>query len=355
MPNRASNTHWSAAVVAIMSALPAFTAPSPVAERAPRTGLVYHESYLQHDTGGWHPERAARLVAILTRLKESGTLSGLALLEPSPAPVEWLTTIHTPEYVREVEESCKLGNGPLHSRDTPISSRSYEVARLAAGGVLTAIDAVMTGKVRNAFCAIRPPGHHALANRAMGFCLFNNVAIGARYVQRKHGLKKVLIVDWDVHHGNGTQAAFYEDPTVLYFSTHHSPFYPGTGSADERGTGEGAGYTVNVPLPAGAGDAEYLRAFREVLKPKALAFHPDFVLVSAGFDAHEADPLGGMKVTTAGFAEMTTLVREIAEECCAGRLVSVLEGGYDLDALADSVSAHLAVLQGPRQPRSGSR
>jgi len=347
MPYRPLSIHWSAAVVATMSALPAFTAPSPVFERAPQTGLVYDALYLQHDTGGWHPERAARLTAILARLKESGALPGLTVLEPAPASTEWLTTIHTPEYVREVEQACERGDGVLHSRDTPLSARSFEVACLAAGGVLTAVDAVLAGEVRSAFCAVRPPGHHALANRSMGFCLFNNVAVGARYAQRKHGLKKVLIVDWDVHHGNGTQAAFDEDPTVLYFSTHQHPCYPGTGSAEERGTGEGTGYTVNVPLPAGAGDAEYLRVFREVLKPQALAFHPDFVFVSAGFDAHEADPLGGMKVTTNGFAELTAVVREIAEECCAGRLVSVLEGGYDLDALADSVAAHLSVLQRP--------
>jgi len=312
-----------------------------------RTGLVYQELFLEHDTGKTHPEQPARLTAILRRLKETGMLPTLTLLEPSPAPLQWVETIHRREYLREVQRGCEFGQRFLHSPDTPVSARSYEVALLAAGGVLTAIDAVLAGRVRNAFCAIRPPGHHALPDRAMGFCLFNNVAIGARYVQQAHGLQRVLIVDWDVHHGNGTQAVFEDDPTVLYFSVHQHPFYPGTGNEDEQGFGQGGGYTVNVPLPAGCGDQEYLAALREVLRPKALAFHPDFVLVSAGFDAHEDDPLGGMRVTAQGFAQMTAVVREIAEESCRGRLVSVLEGGYDLEGLAVSVAAHISALQQP--------
>ncbi|HEX29514.1 TPA: histone deacetylase, partial [Candidatus Poribacteria bacterium] len=197
---------------------------------------------------------------------------------------------------------------------------------------------------KNVFCAIRPPGHHALKSRAMGFCLFNNVAIGARYIQRKYGLSKVLIVDWDVHHGNGTQAIFYDDPTALYFSTHQYPFYPGTGSREERGIGKGEGYTVNVPLPAGSGDEEYVRIFEEILRPKAIQFDPDFILISAGFDPYEDDPIGGMRVTPEGFAELTKIVKEIAEECCEGRLVSVLEGGYNLEGLAESVEAHILAL-----------
>ena len=202
----------------------------------------------------------------------------------------------------------------------------------------------MDGKVRNAFCAVRPPGHHALKDRAMGFCLFNNVAIAASYIQKKHKLGKVLIVDWDVHHGNGTQAAFYDDPSVFYFSAHQSPFYPGTGSAEERGAGKGVGFTLNVPLPAGCGDAEYKKAFLEKLKPAAAAFQPDFVLVSAGFDAAKDDLLGRMKVTPEGYAELTRIVKGIAEQHCQGRLVSVLEGGYNLEGLAASVEAHVRVL-----------
>lgn len=317
----------------------------------PKTGFIYHDIYLQHKTGAAHPEKPQRLTAIVTRLKETvlgehaGSPLQLVTPEPSPDPTEWIAAIHTPQYVARVRKSCQDGVEYLDSMDTPISRESYEAAAAAVGGVLSAIDGVMQGKIRNAFCAVRPPGHHALKDRAMGFCIFNNVAIGARYIQGKYGLSRVLIVDWDVHHGNGTQWAFYDDPTVLYFSTHQYPFYPGTGSEEQKGTGKGFGYTVNVPLPAGCGDEEYVRAFEELLKPRALEFDPDFVLISAGFDAHEDDPLGGMNVTANGFAKMTSIVKEIAEKCCEGRIVSVLEGGYSLDGLADSVDAHISVLQ----------
>jgi acetoin utilization deacetylase AcuC-like enzyme len=215
---------------------------------------------------------------------------------------------------------------------------------LAVGGALQAVDQVVDRRVRNAFVALRPPGHHAERDRAMGFCLFNNVAIAARYAQQQYGLKRVLIVDWDVHHGNGTQHAFEDDPSVLFFSTHQYPFYPGTGRASERGNGPGLGYTVNVPLAAGCGDQEYIEVFEKILYPAAQAFRPDLVLISAGFDAHREDPLAGMLVTEGGYERMTTIVREIAEQCCAGRLVSLLEGGYNLEALARSVERHLRTL-----------
>jgi acetoin utilization deacetylase AcuC-like enzyme len=226
----------------------------------------------------------------------------------------------------------------------PICARSYEVARAAVGGVLAACDAVVRGDVRNAFCAIRPPGHHALRDKAMGFCLFNNVAIAARYLQKKHGMSKILIVDWDVHHGNGTQDAFYEDGSVMYFSTHLSPFYPGTGAAEERGRGKGSGLIVNVPLAAGAGDPEVLRAYEDKLKPAALAFKPDFVLISCGFDSHENDTLGRLAITTEGFGKMTRIVKEIAAASAGGRLVSMLEGGYTLENLAASAAIHVKTL-----------
>jgi acetoin utilization deacetylase AcuC-like enzyme len=238
----------------------------------------------------------------------------------------------------------------VDSPDSPASADSYQVALNAVGGVQSAIDAVVEGKIRNAFCAIRPPGHHALKDKAMGFCLFNNVAIAAKYIQQKHRLAKVLIVDWDVHHGNGTQAIFDEDPMVLYFSIHQSPFYPGTGSAGDIGVGKGLGSKINVPLPAGCGDADYKKAFEERLKPAAAAFKPDFVLVSAGFDAANGDLLGGMKVTPQGYAELTRIVKGIAEASCNGRLVSMLEGGYDTEALAASVEAHVRVLIGSAAP-----
>jgi len=309
-----------------------------------RTGFVYGEIYLEHKTGPDHPEAPERLTSIVRRLEKTGLLERLVRIPPVAADTKWLTEVHTPQYVARVRRSCEEGQGWVDTPDAPASKESYRVALAAAGGVLEAIDAVMEGKVRNAFCAVRPPGHHALEDEAMGFCLFNNVAIAARYVQKKHRLAKVLIVDWDVHHGNGTQAIFYDDPTVLYFGVHQSPFYPGTGAADEKGEGPGLGYTVNVPLPAGSGDAVFKRAFDEKLRPAAREFKPDFVLVSSGFDAHEDDLLGRMLVTSEGFAELTRIVREIADKNCRGRLVSMLEGGYGPTGPAAGAEAHLRAL-----------
>ncbi len=309
-----------------------------------KTGFVYGDVYLRHKTSAGHPERPERLTAIVNRLRETGLLKQLVRVEPRRAASEWITTEHALEYVARVAIACREGTSHIDTLDVSVSPQSYDVALQAVGGVLAAVDAVMAGKVRSAFCAVRPPGHHALRDKAMGFCLFGNVALAARYIQNKHGLKKVLIVDWDVHHGNGTQAMTYADPTVLYFSIHQYPFYPGTGAADEKGEGKGLGFTVNVPLPAGCGDAEYKKAFEEVLAPAAQRFRPDFVLISAGFDAHADDPLGGMKVTANGFADLTRIVKRIAAASAHGRIVSVLEGGYDLNGLAASVEAHLRVL-----------
>ncbi len=239
-------------------------------------------------------------------------------LKPRLAEQGWLTAVHTREHVAALRQLHENGDRFAGSRDTPVSESSYEVAVLAAGGVLVAVDAVMAGEVRNAFCAVRPPGHHATQDRAMGFCLLNNVAIAARYIQQKHKLPKVLIVDWDVHHGNGTQDIFYEDPSVFYFSIHQYPFYPGSGSADERGAGEGQGSVLNVPLPAGSGDAEYQQAFTQKLLPAARQFRPDFVLISAGFDAHQDDLLGSMKVTSAGFGRLTAIVGRLPRSIATG-------------------------------------
>jgi acetoin utilization deacetylase AcuC-like enzyme/formylglycine-generating enzyme required for sulfatase activity len=308
------------------------------------TGLVYDEVYLKHRTNLGHPERPERLTAIIARLKAKGLWDRLTLISPAPAPLEWITAIHAPEYVAHVRKGCEEGIGYMDSGDTPVSAESYEAALKAAGGVMAAVDAVAAGKVRNAFCAVRPPGHHALKARAMGFCLFNNVAIAARYAQKKDGLAKVLIVDWDVHHGNGTQDAFYDDGTILQFDVHRAPFYPGSGAEAEKGRGKGLGFKINVPLPAGSGNEVYKQVFEEKLRAPAMAFKPDIVFISAGFDAAEGDPLGGMKITPAGYAAMTRTVRAIADQCCQGRLVSVLEGGYDLEALAASVEAHIRVL-----------
>lgn len=310
----------------------------------PKTGWVYHDIFGDHRTTEGHPESSQRLTAIVERLKASGLQNEMVRLPVTPAETKWLHTIHTPAYVKRVRRSCEEGERYLDSPDVPISPKSYEAAVMAVGGVLAAVDAVVQGEIRNAFCAVRPPGHHALSDEAMGFCVFNNVAIAVRYAQEQHNLSKILIVDWDVHHGNATQAAFYDDPNVLYFSVHQWPFYPGSGAAEETGSGKGLGLTINVPLPAGSGDADYLEAFESKLRPAALAFEPDFVFVSAGFDAHENDTLGSMKVTTEGFGQLTRIVKQIAENCCAGRIVSVLEGGYDLDGLAASVETHIRVL-----------
>ncbi len=313
-------------------------------EAKSKTGFVYDDIYLQHQTTPGHPERPERLTAIVERLKTTGLYPRLVPIAPRAAALKWIETIHMPAYVTRVQRSCAEGERYLDSGDTPISTKSCDVAVRASGGVLAAVDAVMRGDVTNAFCAVRPPGHHATADRAMGFCIFNNVAIGTRYVQQEYKLAKVLIVDWDVHHGNGTQAAFYDDPGVLYFSVHQYPFYPGSGSEAEKGRGKGLNYTLNVPLPAGSGDDEYVEVFEKRLRPAALAFGPDFVFISAGFDAHEDDTLGGMKVTTEGFGKLSRTVKQIADRCCQGRLVSVLEGGYGLDGLAASVETHLRVL-----------
>jgi acetoin utilization deacetylase AcuC-like enzyme len=311
------------------------------------TGFVYDPVYLKHQTGLGHPERSERLTAIVERLKTNGMLAQLTAIKPMPASLEWISTVHSPDYIERVKNESRSGQGYVDSPDSPAGRDSFEVAQMAAGAPLAAIDEVMTGRVRNAFCAVRPPGHHALKNRAMGFCLFNNVAIAARYLQQKYRLARVLIVDWDVHHGNGTQAMFYDDPSVFYFSTHQFPFYPGTGFAEETGSGKGVGYTLNVPLRAGCGDAEYLRAFEEKLKPAADAFKPNFVLVSAGFDAAQNDLLGGMRISPNGFAALTRIVKKIAEQHCQGRLVALLEGGYNLESLAASVEAHVRALQEP--------
>ncbi len=312
--------------------------------QAPRTGLLYDDIYLRHDTGPGHPERPQRLTAIMERLEKSGLLDKLVRLKPRKASLDWITTVHRPRYVENVKRSCEAEIGWVDSPDAPASAESYEIALAAAGGVLAAADAVMAGDIRNAFCAVRPPGHHAVPNQAMGFCLFNNVAVAARYLQKKHELSKILIVDWDVHHGNGTQDIFYEDPSVFYFSVHRHPFYPGSGSESETGSGDGLGFTLNVPLPGGSDDEDYERVFEKIFEPAALKFAPDFVIVSAGFDAHKLDPLGGMDVSGAQFGEMTRVVKRVAQKCCQDRLLAVLEGGYSLEGLAESAEDHVHVL-----------
>src|SRR5713226_5516890 len=297
--------------------------------QARQTGLLFDEVYLGHLAGNTgHPERPERLTAIRDGLEKAGLLKTLYRIAPRRVTDEELQLVHKPSYVALVrrELSNLQGLRELSTGDTLASPGSLQAAEFAAGGVLNVIDAVMAGKVRNAFAAVRPPGHHATPDRGMGFCIFNNVAIAARYLQKKHGIGRVLIVDWDYHHGNGTQDIFYNDGSVFYFSTHHYGAYPGTGSAAETGAGPGAGKILNVPMPPGAGDAEFLQAYETKLVPAARQFKPDFILVSAGFDSMRNDLLGQFNITPQGYAAMTRVVMKLADEFSHGRVVSVLEG-----------------------------
>ncbi len=309
-----------------------------------RTGFVYHSDYLKHDMGVGHPESPDRLRAIVSRLKAGGVLDRLVLIEPTSVADEWITQVHKVSYLTSLKSRAPVSGRVSLDPDTSISAGSLPAAYLAAGGVLAAADAIMAGTVDHAFCAIRPPGHHAESDRAMGFCLFNNVAIAARYLQRRHGVARVLIVDWDVHHGNGTQHTFDDDPSVLFFSTHQYPHYPGTGRATERGKGRGEGLTINVPMSAGQGDEDYREIFERVLVPAADAYKPEFVLISAGFDAHRDDPLASMGLTEEGYATLTGIVAGIARRHSKSRVLSCLEGGYNLNALAASVERHVVAL-----------
>ncbi len=309
-----------------------------------RTGFVYHSDYLKHDMGVGHPESPDRLRAIVSRLKAGGVLDRLVLIEPTSVADEWITQVHKASYLTSLKSRAPVSGRVSLDPDTSISAGSLPAAYLAAGGVLAAADAIMAGTVDHAFCAIRPPGHHAESDRAMGFCLFNNVAIAARYLQRRHGVARVLIVDWDVHHGNGTQHTFDDDPSVLFFSTHQYPHYPGTGRATERGKGKGEGLTINVPMSAGQGDEDYREIFERVLVPAADAYKPEFVLISAGFDAHRDDPLASMGLTEEGYAALTGIVAGIARRHSKSRVLSCLEGGYNLNALAASVERHVVAL-----------
>ena len=320
--------------------------PSSPATVAPRVAFVYHPACLGHSNGPGHPERKERVTAIRGHLEAGGLLSRLEVVEPSPCPIERLTRVHEPEYVEAIRRACERGPIGLDP-DTSVSPGSWDAALLSAGGALAGCDAVLSGRASAAFVATRPPGHHAESDRAMGFCLFNNIAVAARYLQDEHGLARVFIVDWDVHHGNGTQHMFEEDDSVFYFSVHQFPFYPGTGAAAEQGLGKGRGYTLNVPLPAGSGDALYLEVFKSSLLPALERFRPEAILISCGFDAHGADPLAAMEITEAGYGTLTGIVRGAAERLCGGRIVSLLEGGYDLRALGRSAEAHILALLEP--------
>lgn len=311
-----------------------------------RTGLAADPAVQKHDPGPGHPERPERYDAVVNSLEAAGLLQTLLRLEVRSATNEQLALVHSPQYIALVEREVAQNLSQLSTGDTDIGPHSTESARAAAGCVLSAIDAVFSSSVTNAFCAVRPPGHHASAAKGMGFCLFNNVAIGARYAQHKYGAERVLIADWDVHHGNGTQDIFYEDGSVLFFSTHQSPWYPGTGDTSEQGEARGVGKTINCPFPAGSGRARILGAFQRRLLPAAKEFRPDVILISAGFDSRLNDPLGLFLLTDEDFRDLTHLMTGLAAECCRGRLISVLEGGYSLEGLALATRAHVRALLG---------
>jgi acetoin utilization deacetylase AcuC-like enzyme len=309
------------------------------------TGVVADRRYMDHDPGCGHPESPERLAAVYDMLDGADMKNKFFRIEPRKALVEELARIHRHSYIDRVAATAGMMYSALDI-DTIASPGSYDAALLAAGGLMNAVDDVMDGTVRNAFAFVRPPGHHAETAASGGFCIFNNVAVAAAHARERYGLERILIADWDLHHGNGTQRSFYGDPGVLYFSTHQYPFYPGTGSAGELGVGPGEGYTVNVPLQRGQGDAEYLKIFKKILDPLATAYRPELVLVSAGFDICRGDALGGMNVTEEGFVKLTRVFMDIADRCCGGRLVFTLEGGYNISMMARSAGAMLLEMSG---------
>jgi acetoin utilization deacetylase AcuC-like enzyme len=313
-------------------------------ERYLHTGLVADPVCKLHDTGPGHPECAERYDTAFEGLARSGVLDYLEKIPCRLALERELELCHSRAYVDLVLAEVEAGVSTLSTGDTEVCSRSLEAALYAVGGVLNAVDAVVEGRVKNAFCLVRPPGHHATRERGMGFCLFNNAAIAARHAQQRHGVGRVLIVDWDVHHGNGTQDIFYEDDTVFYFSCHQWPWYPGTGSQGETGSGMGRGFTLNAPLPAGSGMNEVAAVFRSGLLPAMDSFQPELVVISAGFDSRAGDPLGELMLSDDDFAALTALVLDIAKTSGRGRVVSILEGGYALGGLASAVAAHVRTL-----------
>ncbi len=310
-----------------------------------KTALIHHPIYEKHDTGPGHPETPLRYTAVMDVLREDEKFwSSLVEITPDKASKGLLLAAHTPQHYKRVEGAFAHGQDRLDA-DTTISMKSFEAGLYAAGGAIAGVDAVMKGTADNAFVVVRPPGHHATAEHAMGFCLFNNVAVAARYAQNNYkDIDRVAIIDWDVHHGNGTQGIFYDDPSVHFFSMHQYPWYPGSGSRGETGFGRGLGSTLNIPVKANTAAAEQTRMFEGALEDISKNFKPDLIMISAGFDAHSTDPLGQLKLEDKDFVSMTKTVKEWAGDVCSGRIVSCLEGGYNLETLGTTVRAHIGEL-----------
>lgn len=314
--------------------------------RATYSTAVFHSAVFAGHDNPHHVENQVRLDAILSRLRQRNVLDGRPQPSFGDAPLSLLESVHNAWYVERLDRLA-TGGGSMLDSDTYVGPDSYEVALRAAGAGVAAVEWVMNGDSRTSFALVRPPGHHATPERGMGFCLFNNAAVAAAHALSR-GLERVAIVDWDVHHGNGTQDIFYRSGNVLFCSIHQYPFYPGTGAYDERGEGPGEGLNINIPLLAGLGDTEYLHSFRQIICPALRKFEPQLIIISAGYDAHVADPLGGMRMTEAGFAGMTELVLGVADQSASGRVAAILEGGYDPLALARSVEATVQILDGDR-------
>ena len=307
-------------------------------------GFVLDDQYLLHDTGSRHPESPRRLKAIDQGLASHGTAQRWQRIEPRPARLEELSLIHRPGHVERIEKAAR--RAPAHlDPDTVVSAESYRIGLLAAGGVLKCVEEICSGNLRQAFAFVRPPGHHAEPDKAMGFCLFNNVAVAAAYARHAYHLSRVAIVDIDLHHGNGTQACYYREPHVLYISSHQYPYYPGTGDFDEIGADDGKGYTINFPLPAGTGDETLVPLYSRVVKPILQQYRPQLILVSAGFDAYFQDPLGGLAATAKGYASVAASLIKAAEECCDGKICFVLEGGYSMQGLQECTQSVLAEME----------
>ena len=313
-------------------------------DKISNTGFFSHSAYRLHDTGENHPESPQRLVSIEDALKKQGLWNRLRHFTPTPASMETLQLVHHPSYVALAKKEIESGNKVLSTGDANISKASWEASLLAAGAICDAVEAVFKKEVNNAFCAVRPPGHHARPSGGMGFCIFNNVAIGARYALRKPGVERVLIIDWDVHHGNGTQDAFWSEPAVLQFHFQQKGIYPGSGQESQRGSGAALGRIVNCPLDRGRGIADFEKIWKERLLPLALEFRPQFIFISAGYDSHIDDPLGDLALQSEDFGRLTKMVLKLADELCEGRVVMVLEGGYNFKALGDSTAATIRTM-----------